>query len=99
MGFLFSLIANLLINRFFLAWAEQETSAAIGRMQDAAFDTPGAQSPLPAPVLVGGGALIAGELLLARWIGRLSGGRAVLALLLGGVVAGAFHWLGKSERS
>lgn len=99
MAFLFSLLANLLINHFFLAWAQKETGAAIGRMQDAAFDTPGAQSPLPAPVLVGGGALIAGELLLARWIGRLSGGRAVLALLLGGVVAGAIYGLGRSERS
>lgn len=99
MAFLFSLLANLLINRLFLAWAQEETSAAIGRMQDAAFDTPGAQSPLPATVLVGGGALIAGEVLLARWIGRLSGGRALLALLLGGAIAGAFHWLGKNDRS
>lgn len=93
MAFLFSLFANLLINRFFLAWAKQETSAAIGRMQDAAFDTPGAQSPLPPSVLVGAGGLLAGQWALARKALRLSGGQSVAALLLGGAIAGLWMTL------
>lgn len=88
MGFLLSLACNTLLSRLFLGWAQKETDTQIGKMQDAAFDTPGAQSALPPSVLIGAGGLLAGQWALARRVLRLSGGQAVAALLLGGAIAG-----------
>ena len=82
MGFLFSLLCNLLLNRLFLGWARGEINAQIGGMQNAAFDSPGFQSPLPVSVLAAGGALLAGQMALGRGVWKLSGGRALLSLLL-----------------
>jgi len=87
MGFWLSLFGNALLSSLFLRWARRETDAQIGRMQDAAFDTPGAQSPLPTPVLVGAGALVVGQWSLARTVWRLSGGQALAVLLVGAAAA------------
>jgi len=91
MGFWSSLACNVLTGALFLGWARRETDARIGKMQDAAFDTPGAQSPLPAPVLVAGSALAVGQWGVAQGMCRLSAGRALVALLLGAIVAGGIH--------
>jgi len=93
MGFWISLICNVLTGALFLGWARRETDARIGKMQDAAFDTPGAQSPLPASVLVAGGALLVGEWSLAQGACRLSSGRTLATLFLGVLLAGAVHFL------
>jgi len=87
MGFLLSLICNAVMSVLFLGWAKRETDAQIGKMQDAAFDTPGAQSPLPPPVLVSGVALAAGQMGLAKGVWRLSSSQAVISVLLGGAIA------------
>lgn len=87
MGFWLSLAGNILLSSLFLNWARRETDAQIGKMQDAAFDTPGAQSPLPMPVLIGAGVLMVGQLALARRVWRLSGRLAFASLLSGAVIA------------
>ncbi|MGB5051143.1 MAG: hypothetical protein WBO46_19510 [Caldilineaceae bacterium] len=88
MGFLFSLVCNVLIDWLFLGWARRETDTRLGKMQDAAFDTPGAQSPVPASVLAAAGALALGQWAVARSLWKLSGRQAVAGLILGACVAG-----------
>jgi len=97
MGFLLSLACNILFNLLFLGWARRETDARIGKMQDAAFDTPGAQSPVPASVLAAGSVLAVGQWSLARSVWRLSGGQALAALFLGALVAGCVGILQSPE--
>lgn len=99
MSFWPSLICNTVLSSIFLHWAQQETDAQIGRMQDAAYDTPGAQSPLPASVLVGAGLLAAGQIGLAQRLWRLSGGQALALLLLGAGAAALLRvvWSGEKK--
>lgn len=86
MAFLFNLLCNILLNRLFLGWAQGEINAQIGEMQSAAFDSPGFESPLPASVLAAGGGLLVGQIALGRGVWKLSGGRALLSLLLGAAI-------------
>lgn len=93
MGFLASLLGNVLLNRLFLGWAQREINAQIGEMQSAAFDSPGFQSPLPVSVLAAGGTLLIGQIALGRGVWKLSGRRALLSLLLAAAVGVAVQLL------
>jgi hypothetical protein len=86
MGFLFSLLGNVLLNRFYLGWARREINGQISEMQNAAFDSPGFASPLPMSVLAAGGTLLVGQIALGRGVWKLSTRQALLSLFLGAVL-------------
>ena len=62
----------LMLLPVFLKWASQQAEQQIDKMQEAAFNTPGAESPVPPMVMLGGVALLAshffvGSILQQRW--------------------------------
>lgn len=66
----------------YLRWANALAEQQIDKMQEAAFNTPGVESPLTPGVLGGGAALVGGHLLLGRLLG-LRVWQALISLLLG----------------
>ena len=89
--FLFSTASLVLIVPVFLDWAKAESEQQIDKMQEAAFNTPGVEAPLPGRVLAGAAILLVGHLVAGRLILRLSPVAAFLSLLLGGTAGvGAF---------
>ena len=62
----------LLLLPIFLRWSTQQAEQQIDKMQEAAFNTPGAESPVPPAVVMGALTLFAshflvGSLLRQRW--------------------------------
>jgi hypothetical protein len=71
----------------FLNWAWNQTEGQIDKMQDAAFNTPGAESPVPPSILMAAAGVLAGHFTLSRIL-RLRRWQSLLSLFLG-VAAGA----------
>ena len=71
----------------FLDRAWSQTEGQIDKMQDAAFDTPGAAPPVPPAILVAGAGVLAGHFALSKIL-RLRPWQSVLSLALG-IAAGA----------
>jgi len=67
----------------FGGWAQAESEQQIGKMQLNAYNTPGAESPVPPQVVASGAALLSSLWMAERRVLRLPGGVALLALLLG----------------
>ena len=65
----------------FLGWARKETEGQISKMQDAAFNTPGAEAPVPTSVVLAVFGVISGHFALCR-IFRLSRLQSIVSLLL-----------------
>lgn len=93
MRFLLSLLATSGILPVYLQWSREQAEEQIERMQEAAFNTPGAESPVPAPVLLAGAGVLTGHFLIARLL-RLRAWQAFLSLVLG-VAGGAALFLAK----
>lgn len=53
----------------YLKWSRDESEAQIDKMQAAVHGTPGAESPIPPAVLLGGAGILLGHWLLARLLG------------------------------
>jgi UDP-N-acetylmuramyl pentapeptide phosphotransferase/UDP-N-acetylglucosamine-1-phosphate transferase len=67
--FLFTTFVTALAVPFYLKWSRQQAEGQIDKMQAAVHGTPGAESPIPPVVLLGGAGLLAGHWLLARLFG------------------------------
>jgi len=81
----------------FLAWSRGQTEGQIDKMQEAAFDTPGMESPVTPPMLMGGVGLVAGHFLVGGWLG-LKGWQRLLSLVAGGAAGVAlFRQLPKQD--
>jgi hypothetical protein len=74
----------------FLVWSRDEAEGQLDKMQQKVHFTPGAESPLPPPVLLGGAGLVVGHFVLGRTLWRLTGGQLLATLLLG--LAGGLAW-------
>lgn len=64
----------------YLEWSRRQAEAQIDKMQRAVFNTPGAESPVPPIVVVGGVALALGY---GVWTNLLGGRQRGVGLLLG----------------
>ena len=64
MRFIASTIYMSILLPLLLSWAKNEADQRMGKMQDAAYDTPGAESPIPPQVIIGSMGLVGGHFLL-----------------------------------
>jgi UDP-N-acetylmuramyl pentapeptide phosphotransferase/UDP-N-acetylglucosamine-1-phosphate transferase len=94
--FLFSTFVTALAIPFYLKWSRSQTEGQIDKMQRAVHGTPGAESPLPPAVLLGGAGVLAGHWLFARLLGMRFPG-AFLSLLLAIGAGFGFYFFGASE--
>ena len=98
---MFRLLLSVLYNAVtwfqFLDRAWNQTEGQIDKMQDAAYDTPGAESPVPPSILVAAAGVLAGHLTLSRIL-RLRPWQSILSLALG-VAAGAALVLLRPQRA
>ncbi len=80
--FLICLLYPLLLTPIYLTWGRDQAETQIDKMQQAVFNTPGSEAPIPPAVIVGGIGLLAGYGLLG-WMLRLPGWARFVGLLLG----------------
>lgn len=79
----------------FLGWAWGETEDQIDKMQDAAFETPGAEAPVPMAVFMAALSVIAGHFTVGRLL-RMRRWQTFLAMVAG-AAAGAFLFTKRVE--
>jgi hypothetical protein len=91
--FLVSAFLWALILPLFLRWARAQTEYQIDKMQQAVFNSPGTDAPVPPPVVVTGLTLLSIHNVVSRWLG-VRGPIWILSLLVGSA-AGAAFWLRK----
>ncbi|MCB0116137.1 MAG: hypothetical protein R2873_07460 [Caldilineaceae bacterium] len=90
-NFLTSTLATAAALQVFLPWARGRAEGQIDKMQDAVFNTPGAESPVTPDVAVAGVGFLGVHFVLGQKVLGLRGWQAVLSLLLGlGVGVGLF---------
>jgi hypothetical protein len=82
MRFLIALAYPALLLPLYLAWSRDQAETQIDKMQEAVFNSPGTQAPLPPVVMLGGVGLLLGYGLLT-WLLRLPGWLRLIALALG----------------
>ena len=82
MNFLLSLLQALGVTAFFLRWSQGRIERQIDRMQEAAFNTPGAEAPVTPEMLIAGAGLFGAHLLVGSVLG-LRKRYALLSFLLG----------------
>lgn len=95
--FLICLLYPLLLTPIYLTWGRDQAETQIDKMQQAVFNTPGAEAPLPPRVLVAGLGVTTGYALWSRLLG-IRRGWSVLALVLGAPVGAAIFVLRQAER-
>ena len=82
MRFWASVLTTLSVIPLWLRWGLDQSEQQIDKMQEAVFNSPGTQAPIPPPVLLATSALLSAHLLLGLTIFRLSFWRTLLSLLL-----------------
>jgi len=82
----------------YLRWSRTQAERQIDKMQAAAFDTPGAESPVTPTVLGGGVALLLAHLIGSRLL-RLNAWRTVMSLVLGLTVGTGIFLIWPQERA
>lgn len=97
MRFLLSVLITGGILPFYLQWSRAQAEERIDRMQEAAFNTPGAEAPVTPAVLAAGVGVIAGHFVLARLL-RLRFWQALLSLPAG-LAAGVGVYLAQTGRN
>jgi UDP-N-acetylmuramyl pentapeptide phosphotransferase/UDP-N-acetylglucosamine-1-phosphate transferase len=93
--FLINTFVTALVLPFYLKWSRDQAEGQIDKMQKAVHGTPGAESPVPPPVLLGGAGILAGHWLLSRLFG-LRFWQAFLSLLLAIGAGFGFYFFGAS---
>lgn len=84
--FLLSTLYPVLLLFRYLPWAQRRIDLQIEKMQEASFNTPGAEAPIPPEVVLGGLTLVAGHFLVGRGMLRMKWVPTVLSLFLGGLL-------------
>ncbi len=87
MRFLTSIALTAVIMVSFLRWASEQSERQIGKMQDAVFNSPGAESPVPPGVIATGIGLLVGQWIVVRKVFRLKTWQTVVSLMVGGLLA------------
>ena len=86
MRLLISTVLTAVTAWIFLRWAREQSEQQIGKMQDAVFNSPGAESPLPPIVIAAGIGLLMGQWIVVRNIFRLRSWQTLFSLLTGGLL-------------
>jgi hypothetical protein len=86
----------ILLLPLYLTWSAQQAEAQIDKMQRAVFNSPGAESPVPTPVVLAGVGLLGGFGLLT-WALGVKGWVRVLALGVGAPVGVAIFALRQAQ--
>ncbi len=82
----------------YLQWSRQQAENQIDKMQEAVFNTPGAESALTPAVVIGGVTLLSSHFVIARKGLELDNEETLATMLLGGLVGFAiFRWLWPQE--
>jgi hypothetical protein len=97
MRFLICLAYPALLLPLYLAWSQSQAEGQIDRMQQAVFNSPGMEAPVPPVVMIGGVGLLVGYGLLAQLL-RLPGWLRLVAFGLGLPVGVAIFALRQAER-
>lgn len=79
--FIFSFLLSYL-----LRWAKQEADQRLEQMQDSAYDTPGAESPVPPQVVLGAMGLVGGHFVLGSSILKQQKRTTFLSFIIGSLV-------------
>lgn len=97
MKFLLSTLFTGGILPFFLMWGKGQADAQIDKMQEAAFNTPGMESPVPPQVMVAGIGLLVSHFVFGQLLLRLKNWQVMSSLLLGSMsgVVGFFYLNGR----
>jgi len=69
----------------YLQWSRQQAEGQIDKMQEAVFNTPGAESAITPSIVIGGVTLLSSHFIIARKGLALDNGEALATMFLGGV--------------
>lgn len=84
----------------YLQWSKQQAERQIDKMQEAVFNSPGAESPVTPAVVAGGVTLLSSHFVIARKGLNLDNEEALATMFLGGVLGFlTFRWLWPKEAS
>ena len=97
--FILSLLYPAVLLPLFLRWGGQQVEGQMDKMQAAAFNTPGAEAPVPPQVLLGGGLFLIGHFFVARTLLQQKGWQAWLSLLIGSALGMGLYLLNQSQKS
>ena len=78
----------------YLQWSQQQAERQIDKMQDAVFNSPGAESTVTPAMVIGGVAVLGSHFVISRKGLDLDAGDTLATMLLGGVLGFlTFAWL------
>lgn len=95
--FLFGTFVAAAVSYFYAAWARDESEAQIGKMQLSSYNTPGAESPVPAGVTAAGFSAFGALWWALRTILRMPGWQIVAAIVLGAATGIAFLFISSTD--
>jgi hypothetical protein len=81
----------------YLGWARRRTDRQIDKMQEAAFNTPGAEAPITPDVLIGGLALLCGHFIFGQKVLKMPVWQTFFSFIFG-AVAGVTIFLTKRHQ-
>jgi hypothetical protein len=74
----------------FIRWGRAQVEFQIDKMQQAVFNSPGSEAPVPPPVYITGLTLLSLHNLVSRWLG-IRGPLWVLSLVVGSMAGGLLY--------
>ena len=81
--FLLSTLSTAALLPFFIRWGVGQTNKQLDKMQEDAFDTPGADSPITPPMLLGALGVVVSHFVAGRGLFRLRFWQSIASLLFG----------------
>jgi len=96
--FTLSTLYVALLLPLYLHWSQQQIENQIDKMQEAVFNTPGVEAPVPPPVLLSGIALLSGHLWLGQRGLRLKSWQTAGSLVLGGLIGTGLFIIGTQNK-
>lgn len=98
--FLLSTLSTAALLPFFIHWGVGQTNKQLDKMQEDAFDTPGADSPITPPMVLGALGVIVGHFVAGGGLFGLRFWQSIASLIFGtaGAVALFVAWF-RSEKT
>ena len=91
--FLLSTLSTAALLPYFIQWGVGQTNKQLNKMQEDAFDTPGADSPITPPMLLSTMGVIVSHFVAGRGLFRLRFWQSMASLIFGTAVAVALFVL------
>ena len=94
MKFLFSMAYTAVLLPLYLVWSRRQVEAQLDKMQEDAFNTPGAEAPVTSSTLMAGFGLVSGHFFWGRLLG-MRAWQSVASLIIGsavGILATLWQW-------